>query len=109
MKAPAINGPTDSMNSNEAITTIHISSGRRMMLIPRARRTNGVTIKLIPPINTAVNSRANPITQRLIPQFTPIMSELTLRGAYPVQPPANGPPGTKNEAMITTLEMKKVQ
>ena len=41
------------MNNNEAITTIQMIRGRRIMLMPRVRSTKGVVMKLIPPIKTA--------------------------------------------------------
>ena len=109
INAPAISGPTDSRNSKEAITTIQTTNGSRIKLMPRALRTKGVVMKFIPPIITAANSKARPITQRLMPQSTPLRAVLALKGAYPVQPAAKGPPGTKKEIMITTLDRKKVQ
>ena len=102
-------GPTDSIKSSEAITTIQTTNGSRIRLMPLARRFNGVVIKFIPPIITAANSRARPMTHRLIPQLTPVNSALALSGAYAVQPAAKGPPGTKKDAVITTLERKNVQ
>ena len=81
MNVPAISGPTDIINSRDAITTIQTTIGRRMMLMPRARSTKGVTMKLMPPISTAVNSSASPTAQRLMPQLTPVSSVLALRGA----------------------------
>jgi hypothetical protein len=67
--APAMSGPTESMNRMLAMTIIQHTSGMSYAFMPGAREFISVVMKLIPPSRNATNSSATASTQSEEPRF----------------------------------------
>ena len=58
MTAPAMSGPTESINRILAITIIQQTNGMSYAFMPGAREFIRVVMKLMPPSKNATNSKA---------------------------------------------------
>src|SRR5258706_10355656 len=103
--AKAVSPMHDVMNHAQAVR------GRRMRLIPLARRSSVVGIKFNAPNNWPMQNRAIESAQRTTPSPCPgpAAEPTALSGAYWVQPPRVGPSPTKNDDIRTTKARKVTQ
>src|ERR1044072_8876378 len=92
MTAPAINGPTEAMNSRLATTIIHTTTGTSNAFMPWEPAFIAVTMKLMPPSRNATNSSATASTHMLLPMgvrlYLGVDDSGGEAGHAPPQPPA---------------------
>src|SRR5208337_4202582 len=103
--AKAVSPMHEVMNHAQAL------SGRRMRLIPLARRSSVVGMKFSEPNNWPTQNSAIEAAQRTtpVPCPGPPIGPTAFRGAYWVQPPRVGPSAVKNEAIRTTKPVHVTQ
>src|ERR1700687_839150 len=96
---------------HEVRNQAQVEMGMRIKVIPLARRSSVVAMKLSEPSNWPTQKMAIKIAQRFCPQPKPGPASLpmALRGAYAVQPEIGGPSGIKNAAIKATKAMKVTQ
>src|SRR4029077_8232743 len=75
--------------SSEVVKFAHTRSGMRQKVIPGARMVMIVTRKLSAVMIELAPAHWTPMLKKIVP-----MGWWIERGAYPVQPAANAPPGT---------------
>ena len=95
----------------EVMNHAQVQMGMRIKVMPFARRSRVVAMKLSEPSNWPMQKIAMEITHRFCPQPSPGPASLptALSGAYAVQPESGGPSGIKNAASKTTKPTKVTQ
>ncbi len=76
--------------------------------MPGAREFIAVVTKLMPPSRKATNSSATATTKSDEPSGVRLYSPSAESGGYVVQAPPKPPPGTKNEAISTIADSRKI-
>src|SRR5277367_5319397 len=96
---------------HEVMNHAQVDIGMRMSVMPLARKSNVVAMKLSDPSNCPIQKMAMEMTQRFCPQPSPGPASFptALRGAYAVQPEIGGPSGMKNAVIKTTNAINVVQ
>src|SRR3954452_25525622 len=97
---PAMNGVAIT-TSSEVVKLAHTSSGMRQNVMPGARIVMIVTRKLRAVMIDDAPAHWTPWLKKI----APIGWCDEQRGAYPVHPQANAPPGTTNESTIIRREI----
>src|SRR5438094_10620764 len=100
---PAMNGVAIT-TSSDVVKFAQTSSGMRQKVIPGARIVMMVTRKLSAVMIDEAPAHWTPMLKKIVP-----MGWCTESGAYPVQPAANAPPGTRNEQSIMIPAIGKSQ
>src|ERR1700737_1285423 len=96
---------------HEVMNHAQVQMGMRIRVMPLARKSSVVAMKLSEPNNWPTQNKAMDIAQRFWPHSRPGPASLpiALKGAYAVQPEIGGPSGIKNAAMSTRKATKVVQ
>src|SRR5882672_12220812 len=95
----------------EVMNHAQVQIGMRINVMPLARRSSVVAIKLRAPSREPMQKMAIEIAQRFIPQSMPGPASLptALNGAYEVQPEIGGPSGMTNARISTRNATSVVQ
>src|SRR6266403_384836 len=96
---------------HEVMNQAQVQIGMRMRVMPFARRSRVVEIKLSAPSKDPMQKMAIEIAQRFIPQPIPGPASLptALKGAYEVQPEIGGPSGMTNARTNTRKATSVIQ
>src|SRR5262249_45345695 len=93
----ASSGGKASSSRNEVTSCAHTKNGKRISVIPFARRCRIVTMKLTDPRSDEVMRKIMPTSQKVCP-----IGAMSESGGYEVHPEFAEPPGTKKLANMIT-------